>query len=248
MIQLTHNGAVFERDAAWEAVKADFANRHIVVLPQFVEETLLQRMRLLVAESEFHNHETKLRHVTTGRELVLLRAMTSQPRTLFRLFHMLLNSPVLFAAIQELVDCGADRFPKRNDVDNEGVSAFRIGDLHHMAHERGHFDAWHSDLTQGRQIGVSLNLEPDPAAAGGVEIREAPLAPCRVAAGFGDVVLIRIAKGLRHRGLPSTCAVPRCTFAGWFVARPNPYWQTPNWAKRRTALRLPQCLGQSGGR
>ena len=237
MIQLTHRGAIFERDAAWEAVKADFAKRHIVVLPQFVEETLLQRMRLLVAESEFHDHETKVRHVITGRELVLLRAMTSQPPMLFRLFDMLLNSPVLFAAIQELVDCGADRFPKRDDVDEreEGL-AFQIGDLHHMTRERGHFDAWHSDLTQGRLIGVSLNLEPDPAAAGGVEIREAPLAAHRVAAGFGDVVLIRIAKGLRHRGLPSTCAVPRCTFAGWFVAKPSPYWQNPNWQRRRTAL------------
>ena len=236
MIQLTHRGVVFERDAAWEAVKADWAERHIVVLPQFIEETLLQRLRLLVAESEFHDHETKLRHVITGRELVLLRAMTSQPPTLFRLLHMLLNSPVLFAAIQELVECGADRFPKRNDIDDEEGLAFQIGDLHHMTRERGHFDAWHSDLAYGRQIGVSLNLQPDPAAAGGVEIREAPLAARRVAAGFGDVVLIRIAEGLKHRGLPSTCAVPRCTFAGWFVANRNPYWQNPNWQKRRTAL------------
>ena len=223
MIQLTDRGAIFERDAAWEAIKADFAERHVVVLPQFVEETLLQRMRLLLAEDEFHNHETRARHVTTAREVVLLRAMTSRPPALFNLFHMLLNSPVLFAAIQELVDCGAERFPKRDDIDEMRVGSFQSGQLHRMVHEHGHFDAWHDDVGQGRQIGVSVNLEPNRAAAGGVEVREAPSAARRVVGKFGDAVLIRIAEGLKHRGLPSTDAVPRCTFSGWFVATPDPH-------------------------
>lgn len=228
MIQLTRRGAVFERDAAWEAVTQSFAEHHVVVLRQFVEKALLQRILRLVAEGEFHDHETR------GRDGVILRAMTSQrPLALFRLFHMLLNSPVLFRAIQELVDCGADRFPEREDIDERGggVGRFKIGQLHHMMHARGHFDAWHNDVVKGRQVGVSVNLEPSRAAAGAIEIREAPsavhrVAPSavhRVAAGCGDAVLIRIAKGLQHRALASTGAVPRCTFTGWYVATPNPY-------------------------
>lgn len=54
--------------------------------------------------------------------------MTSRrPHALFRLFHMLLNSPVLFAAIQELVDCGADRFPTRKNVDERGRKGQHLG-------------------------------------------------------------------------------------------------------------------------
>ena len=237
MIQLTHRGAVFERDAAWETAVQTFAERHVVVLPQFVDKALLEHILRLVAKGEFHDHETK------SRKGVLLRAMTSRrPRALFRLFHMLLNSPVLFTAIQELVDCGADRFPARKDVDERGggVGFFQISQLHHMMHERGHFDAWHSDVVDGRQVGVSVNLEPSRTAAGGIEIREPPSAAHRVVAGFGDAVLIRIAKGLKHRALPSTGTVPRCTFTGWFVATPNPYgkqsspipWRT--WMERST--------------
>ena len=220
MIQLTRRGVLFERDAAWEAVTQSFAERHVVVLRQFVEEALLQRILRLVAKGEFHDHET--RH----RDRVLLRAMTSErPLALFRLFRMLLNSPVLFPAIQELVDCGADRFPERKDVNERGggVGRFQPGQLHHMMHERGHFDDWHDDVVRGRQVGVSVNLEPSRTAAGAIEIREAPSAVHRVVAGCGDAVLIRIARGLEHRALASTGTVPRCTFTGWYIATPNPY-------------------------
>ena len=230
MIQLTRRGVLFERDAAWEAVTRSFAERHVVVLRQFVEEALLQRILRLVAKGEFHDHETRNRY----RNSVLLRAMTSErPLALFRLFRMLLNSPVLFPAIQELVDCGADRFPEREDINERGggVGRFQPGQLHHMMHEHGHFDDWHDDVVRGRQVGVSVNLEPSLAAAGAIEIRqapsavhrEAPSAVHRVVAGCGDAVLIRIAKGLEHRALASTGAVPRCTFTGWYAATPNPY-------------------------
>lgn len=230
MIQLTRRGALFERDAAWEAATQSFAERHVVVLRQFVEKALLQRILRLVAKGEFHDHETR----GGRRDRVILRAMTSQrPLALFRLFQMLLNSPVLFPAIQELVDCGADRFPEREDVNKRGggVGRFQTGQLHRMIHERGHFDAWHNDVVEGRQIGVSVNLEPSRAATGAIEIREArsaahregPSAAHRVVAGCGDAVLIRIAEGLQHRALASTGAVPRCTFTGWYVATPNPY-------------------------
>lgn len=222
MIQLTRRGVLFERDAAWEAATRSFAERHVVVLRQFVEKALLQRILRLVAKGEFHDHETR----GGRRNRVILRAMTSQrPLALFRLFEMLLNSPVLFPAIQELVDCGADRFPGREDIDERGggVGRFQTGQLHHMMHERGHFDAWHNDVVSGRQVGVSVNLEPSRAAAGAIEIREARSAVHRVVAGCGDAVLVRIAKGLEHRALASTGAVPRCTFTGWYVATPNPY-------------------------
>lgn len=67
MIQMPHRGAVFERDAAWETAVQTFAERHVVVLPQFVDKALLQRILRLVAKGEFHDHETK------SRKGVLLR-------------------------------------------------------------------------------------------------------------------------------------------------------------------------------
>lgn len=81
-----------------------------------------------------------------------------------------------------------------------------------------HYQTWHGDVAKGRLVGISVNLESDPTAAGGIEIRHQGSTVHRAVPGFGDAVLFRIAPDLRHRGLPPAGAVPRCSFSGWFVA------------------------------
>lgn len=213
MIQLTHRGPVFERDAAWKAASRAFAERHCVLLPQFVEGSLLQRILRWLAQGEFKEREDKQRDGTVFAREVALAPHTPIPS----LFRLLLNNPVLFPSIQELVDCRADSFPPRKDAGDGRVSSFVIGRCFKMMPGDHHFDSWHGDVNDGRQIGLSVNLEPDPTAAGGLEIRRRQWAgTTRVVPEFGDAVLFRIAQGLEHRGLPPAGAVPKCTFSGWF--------------------------------
>ena len=192
-----------------------FAERHHMVLPRFVDGGLLKRITGALAKSEFIEWEDKDGHRVFARELRL------EPHTpIPRLFHLLLNNPLLFAAIQKLVDCGADRFSSRKDIDGGRVSCFSRGRCFKFMPGRDHFDSWHRDTDNGRLVGVSVNLESDPTAAGGIEIRLRHRGSTvhRAVPGFGDAVLFRIAPDLEHRGLPPAGAVPRCTFAGWFLA------------------------------
>ena len=219
MIQLTNRGAVFERDAAWEATSRDFAERHCVLLPQFVEAALLQRILAMLAKASFEEEEH------TSRGSVFARDVALAPQSpVPRLFRLLLNAPLLFAPIQELVDCRANGFPSREDVGDGRVSGFHVGRCFKMMPGEHHYDSWHTDTVRGRQVGLSVNLEPEPTAAGGLEIQHRPsppssaLPPHRVVPGFGDAVLFRIASGLWHRGLPPTGAVAKCMFSGWFVS------------------------------
>lgn len=108
MIRLTHHGAVFERDAAWETASRMFAERHHMVLPRFVEGSLLQRITRLLAEGEFIERED----IDKEGRIVAREATLRSKHPITRLFHLLLNNPLLFAAIQELVDCRGRRFPK----------------------------------------------------------------------------------------------------------------------------------------
>ena len=214
MIQLSPRGTVFERDAAWETASRMFAKRHYMVLPQFVEGSLLQRITRLLAKSEFFEREDKHENGSVFAREVALGKNTPVPR----LFHLLLNNPLLFAAIQELVDCGANRFPCRADIGDGRVSCFKTSRCFKFMPGRDHFDSWHGDVRGGRLVGLSVNLESDPTAAGGIEIRRGRSKVHRAVPGFGDAVLFRIADSLEHRGLPPTGAVPRCTFSGWFAA------------------------------
>ena len=245
MIQLSCQGPVFERDAAWEATSRDFAERHCVVLPQFVDAALLQRILRMLAEGEFEDEETTSLGSVFAREVAL-----AQKSPVPRLFQLLLNNPVLFAPIQELVDCRAHSFPGRKDVGDGRVSGFHVGRCFKMMPGGHHFDSWHTDLKRGRQVGLSVNLEPDPTAAGGLEIQHRPappspaLPPHRVVPGFGDALLFRIAPGLWHRGLPPAGAVAKCAFSGWFVsgsslglARKQAAMPATSASKRREAAR-----------
>lgn len=214
MIQLTHRGPVFERDAAWEEASRTFAARHCTLLPQFVEDTLLRRILGLLAEGEFKEREDK----TPSGEVFAREVALAPTAPIPALFQLLLNTPSLFAPIQELVDCRADSFPGRKDIGDGRVSAFARGRCFKFMPGPRHFDSWHGDVNAGRQVGLSINLEPDPSAAGGIEVRHRQCAPHRLVPGFGDAMVFRIARGLQHRGLPPVGAVPRCTYSGWFVA------------------------------
>ncbi len=205
MIQLTERGVTVVRDAAWDAAKRTFADRHLVVLPQFVEDSLLDRLVRQIAKAVFSEQ-----HTVGGREQTM-----AEPRRIPWLFWRLLNHRDVFAAMQELVDACNDTFGARCDGDGQ-VRSFRTGRCFKQVQERGTKFFWHDDLGDGRLIGLTVDLAEG--AGGGIEIGHT--APgCllgQATPGFGGAVLFRIAKGLAHRSLLGAGTVPRCTFSGWF--------------------------------
>ena len=108
MIRLTHHGAVFERDAALGDGQQDVRGAPPHGVAAFVEGSLLQRITRLLAEGEFIERED----IDKEGRIVAREATLRSKHPITRLFHLLLNNPPLFAAIQELVDCRGRRFPK----------------------------------------------------------------------------------------------------------------------------------------
>lgn len=209
MIQCTQRGVTIVRGAAWDAAKRTFADRHFVVLPRFVEDSLLDRLVRQIAKAVFYEQ-----HTVGGRE----QTMAEAGRVPW-LFWRLLNRRDVFAAMQELVDTCNDTFGARCDGDRQ-VRSFRTGRCFKQVQERGTKFFWHDDCGDGRLIGLTVDLAEG--AGGGIEIgytrRQVARHPLvgQATPGFGGAVLFRIAKGLAHRSLLGAGTVPRCTFSGWF--------------------------------
>lgn len=218
MIQLGHwGGGTIVRDAAWEATKRTFAERHVVLLPEFVEDSLLRRLARLAAEGEYRD----LVHESTGSREAAMDASEPLPT----LFWLLLSRPPVFAALQDLVDGCSEIFGPRKDVGDGRIRAFQVGRCFKLMPGSGHRTVWHDDVALGRLIGISVNLA-DGSVGGGVEVRRrvrgGPAPACHGATpAFGGAALFRVAAGLEHRGLPGHGSVPRCAFTGWFTSQPD---------------------------
>jgi hypothetical protein len=88
----------------------------------------------------------------------------------------------------------------------------------------GHASDWHSDVSGGRMITMSVNLSTAPFDGGELQIREAStermLRRLRNT-GAGDAVIFRIDPSLQHQVLPLTGKASRDALAGWFLASPH---------------------------
>jgi hypothetical protein len=88
----------------------------------------------------------------------------------------------------------------------------------------GHASDWHSDVSGGRMITMSVNLSTAPFEGGDLQIREA--ATERMVrqlrnTGGGDAVIFRIDPSLQHQVLPLSGTISRDALAGWFLASPH---------------------------
>ena len=201
MIRLTMNGPEIVRDAEWAAQQDTFRKRHAIRFERFVAPPVLARLRsiLQAAGDQFKSREDWHDGKLIAREATLSGCLM--------LLHILLNQPSLFAEIGEFT--GFD----------ETIRRFR-GRCYKMLPGGEHFDTWHSDWSDGRRFGLSINLSVEPVTGGEFQIRLRDsqeiiqtIAPSR----FGDATLFRLGPALRHRVLPIRGAAPRCSYAGWFT-------------------------------
>ena len=121
------------------------------------------------------------------------------------LLQFLVNDPELYRLIEDVSECRPIRM--------------FLGRVYRRLPGR-HFDSWHGDLKNERQVGMSINLSTAPYEGGVFELREAeterPLASI-ANAGCGDAHLFRIAPTLEHRVTGIRGVHSKTAFAGWFV-------------------------------
>jgi hypothetical protein len=200
-VRLTNRGV--ERTAGpadLDAAKAEFASQHSLVLRGFIEPSLLSAIQRQLSHEAFL-HKT---NQGIGTELRL------PPGPLSSGLEFLTNDPSLFEAIEELTGCSS-------------IGCFR-GRVYRMLPGAGHASDWHSDVSGGRMITMSVNLSTAPFDGGELQIREAStermLRRLRNT-GAGDAVIFRIDPSLQHQVLPLTGKASRDALAGWFLASPH---------------------------
>jgi hypothetical protein len=200
-IRLTRRGVECTASAADLAeAKAEFATHHSLLLRGFIEPALLAAIqRQLTNEPLLHKKNEGI-----GTELRL------PPGPLSSALEFLTNDPALFEAIEGLTGCSS-------------IGCFR-GRVYRMLPGAGHASDWHSDVSGGRMITMSVNLSASLFDGGELQIREAGTERMirRLRnTGAGDAVIFRIDPVLQHQVLPLTGTAPRDALAGWFLASPD---------------------------
>jgi hypothetical protein len=185
-----------------EELRSRFDRDHLVRLPRFLDDDLLTDFHRRAAQAPF------TRRVEEGIEI----EETLDDPILEALLLIPLNDPALFEAVSAVAGCGR-------------IGCFS-GRIFRRRAASSHYYPWHSDATQDRVIGLSLNLGRTAHAGGVLQLRSADtrrLISETANTAAGDAVLFRIAEDIEHHVTPVTGSVPRLVLAGWFRRSPD-FW------------------------
>ena len=201
IVQITRSRtAVFDTAARVDAARAEFERHHCLRLPQLLEPGLLQSIQHALDREEFYLRV----HEGIGQELCLRSGPTSG------LLEFLANDAEFFQAIRRLTGCGP-------------IGCFE-GRVYRMAPGAGHYDSWHSDVGQDRLVAMSINLSTDVYSGGLLQIRRTQSSSilCETAnVGFGDGIIFRITRELRHLVTAVEGTASKTAYAGWFRSQPE---------------------------
>ena len=203
MIQIRQHG-VSTDPARLDEWRAEFCERHCLLMRQALDPAVLARLLPLLADAPVHERVPgKARGRIIARELSVERSSL-----VARAFALLFNNSTLFRSIEALTGCPS-------------IGNFQ-GRIYMMRPDAGHYDTWHTDNDGNRLIGLSCNLSAEY--VGGVfQIRERQTE--RIVGEIantvrGDTHIFRIGPELQHRVTPVTGSVTKAAFAGWFRAQP----------------------------
>lgn len=175
-------------------LRDEFGRRHCVLLPGLLDPALAGEIARRVQRSEFYRRE----HEGVGVE-----ACMEINATLAWLL-LLVNDERVLEVVRWISGCGP-------------IGHFD-GRVYRLDPSTDHYDSWHSDLSQGRLVAMSINLGRRPYEGGALEIRDrrSGVVATAKSAHTGDALLFALGEHLEHRVLPVTGEVPRTVFAGWF--------------------------------
>jgi hypothetical protein len=197
MLQLTQAGAVFQGTAADVcAMQRTFACHHVLVLRQFLPDSLLHFLQRRLVQAAF---------VSAGRAGFFAEHRLQEDEPVLAHLRFLTNDPALFRWIEVITGC-------------EPIGCYS-GRVYRRLPGAEHYDDWHEDVGQSRMVGLSINLSAEVFAGGALRLRDTVSRRllCEYAnTGFGDAVLFRISPALQHIVMPVEGTVARTAFAGWF--------------------------------
>ena len=202
-IQLTRTGARFYGgSSALKRAQKEFQKKHVVLLKQFLEPSLLKQIQKTVSSSRFYTNK----HKDIALEDCMVR------NSVYNLLQFLANDEKVFEVIRRITGC-------------KPIGCYN-GRVYRMRPGQGHYDTWHSDIDQknGRLIGMSVNLSVGTYKGGALQIRNCDNNKIlhEVAnTGFVDAILFRIAPFLEHQLTDVKGVEAKVAYAGWFQAKPE---------------------------
>lgn len=201
MLQLRRDRTVIDfTPESLEAARAHFQTYSYLKLPGFLEPTLLRALLEMLDRTPFYERV----HPGIGTEVC------ATPGAATGALELLLNDPTLRLFIADLTGAGR-------------LGCYE-GRVYRLNPKDGHYDSWHSDVGEDRQLAVSINLSRLPFQGGRLQIRRAeskeilaevdnPIA--------GDAVIFRVHPSMRHRVASVMGQNPRTAWAGWFRTEPQ---------------------------
>lgn len=204
MFQITRHGVTTD-PTHLDALRSQFAQHHYVMLPRFLEPSLLTYL---------------LRHVEAGpfvlkveadgaEEFGRVVALPSNNPSLFA-YHLMVNRPALFRAVEYVTGCPP-------------IGNF-LGRIHRSLPGGDHHIDWHGDTEDHRLVGLNLNLSPAGFSGGAFQMRYPDTERlCAEIANvvLGDAFLFRISPMIQHRLTPLEGEGSRTVAVGWFRAQPE---------------------------
>ncbi len=203
LVQIARSGTCVRAGAeALRAAREQYARQQAVALPAFLEPYLVAHVQRAVSAAPF---ETRVHDQLDPPAIDLCM----RPNATLGLLQFLTNDPRLFAFVERLTGCPP-------------IARF-LGTVYRMIPGAGHVDVWHSDASEDRLIGLSLNLSEAPYRGGVLTIKDwtSGRTVFEIAnTGRGDAFLFRIDAGLKHRISAVEGRAPKTAFAGWFCTGP----------------------------
>lgn len=181
--------------AILQGLQAEFAETSTIVLRHALDAELLHLVRQSVSRGQF---ATKV-HADSGSEQCM------EADAAVATLQFLLGAPEVLRFMET--------------VTTERPLHRCLVRIYRLDPETGERHDWHDDVSDGRRLGLSLNLGMDEFAGGNLQLRDSTshraLADVRNT-GAGDLVVFRLRADIQHQVLPVTGAFPRTVLAGWF--------------------------------
>lgn len=199
MIQLSRAGVRVSGPATdLDALARQFAARHVIQLPSFLDPGLGALLDRRLAAAPFRAR------IEEGTEI----EETLDDPNLAALCHFVMNDRRLFSVIDRLTGCGP--FAQFTG---------RVYRRRAPAAPGEHYYPWHDDVSEDRRVAISINLTPASYQGGCLQLRDAATHAtiAEIAnTGHHDAVVFRVSPALQHRVTPVEGGVARTVLTGWF--------------------------------
>ena len=203
MIQITQKGLTLPSEAEIQQLQQEFQEKRCIVLPQLVEEKLLEKTLQGISKGEFFEND----HAHNKKGLYTLEDTLQSKNIATHLIHFIINNKQLFKVIQQITGC-------------REIKGFK-GRIYKLKPDGTQKLDWHEDTFDPvRVLAMSLNLSAQPYEGGIFQIKRKKSdeilreVPC---GNLGDAHIFDISDDLLHRVTATTGNNPRVAAAGWFT-------------------------------